>query len=645
MPSAPGCPAWIDRKVLSFDGVAIGGIQRRAREYFFNPTLFEDGGGFTVVCRYVAGGRRDVIALTASRDFRVPSQVAECVSHRLRRSNPHVRWYADPRWFPWDGRQFLSFNNGHSSRPNDIFVVEIDRAGVPVGGLFTAEKEDGRTPIEKNWGFFEHEAELFCVYSVQPLVILKCEVRETRLFCRMAYEHHWHSSPYERVFGVAHGGPAPIRIGDRFYYMIQGRKPGDSYREYFSGLLCFEARPPFRPLEFSSEPVLRLTPEEETLQPTRRLNPKVRTCLYPSGLVWEAPQGTVVLSYGINDFQSGVRRYDLDALRASLAPVKGIERLHVLADRSGVGPAVPQSAARRGVRTFYWRATRGSGHIGARLLAKARAAAGLPASWQGFRHGNVGDQVQELLVSRLFSAAPLYDAEHGPRLLGIGSIAHRAMAGDVIWGSGSKDRPVRLSRAQLETVDVRAVRGPVTLRYLKRCGFNVERVSLFFDPGALIAEVFGPELELLRKSVVSRGDIAFIPHYRDRDAFVRRYGAGGGRIVDVDATILNFCAEILSSLLVVSSSLHGIIFAEALGVPALMHRPLASEESAKYEDYYFGTGRFAYPIVETLADIKRVEPPPLPTVNALACLATLPSEADLSDRGILVATPEGQPSQ
>jgi pyruvyltransferase len=50
---------------------------------------------------------------------------------------------------------------------------------------------------------------------------------------------------------------------------------------------------------------------------------------------------------------------------------------------------------------------------------------------------------------------------------------------------------------------------------------------------------------------------------------------------------------ILEAELVLASSLHGIIVAEAFGIPARYVRLSSAEAEFKYRDYYEGTGRFA----------------------------------------------------
>ena len=62
---------------------------------------------------------------------------------------------------------------------------------------------------------------------------------------------------------------------------------------------------------------------------------------------------------------------------------------------------------------------------------------------------------------------------------------------------------------------------------------------------------------------------------------------------------------ILDSELVISTSLHGLVLADAYGIPARMLRITENEPLFKYQDYYEGTGRstfaFATSVEEALA--------------------------------------------
>ena len=63
-----------------------------------------------------------------------------------------------------------------------------------------------------------------------------------------------------------------------------------------------------------------------------------------------------------------------------------------------------------------------------------------------------------------------------------------------------------------------------------------------------------------------------------------------------------------SAELVISSSLHGIILAEAYGVPAIMLRDTPSKDITKYKDWYYSTGRKEFPIADSIDDALSMTP-------------------------------------
>jgi hypothetical protein len=617
----PTWPAWIDRRILSFDSFVRARELGARAHHFFNPTLLTYQGRTMGVCRSVdapqeqrfawfgakdrgteAAGSRDLLSFVLDDDYTVrPTNTL--LSAQLRSRNNTIAWHADPRLFTLRGRPFLTFNTGHSERPNRICVVELDDTGAPVSDILIAEREGHRGEVEKNWGFFDHDGRLYCVYSVHPLVIMSCEITKHRVVCTTAFEHHFPAGAYEGRFGVLHGGACPVRIGNSWYYAVHSKHPSDKERVYVGNILAFDANPPFKPQSLAHEPIFRLTADEEAAQPPRRLNPKLKSSFYPSGLAVNASDGTVIAAYGINDFKCGVRRYRTTALLSASAPVPSIEHLHF-------SNSVPR------LRTYYWSASQER------------------PERRGFRFGNVGDQLQELVVCSLFQAAPECDTARGSRLLAVGSIAHRVLPGDIIWGSGFKEEPTRLTPTERATVDVRAVRGPLTLDYLRRQGIDVRGVQHFFDPALLLTSMLAERISALRTGDRRRTPVLFIPHYKDYKAFISTYASRGHEVATVNASVLDFCASILNADLVVSSSLHGIIFAEALGIPALMHEP-SGEPLQKYHDYYLGTDRRVFPVVRHYRDITRRSPPPLPRIDTEMWLSSRPQQSELMDRGVL----------
>lgn len=207
----------------------------------------------------------------------------------------------------------------------------------------------------------------------------------------------------------------------------------------------------------------------------------------------------------------------------------------------------------------------------------------------GPRVGNFGDLLgplvaRHVLETRLPAGAR---APHPGRLLTVGSILHFAHDGDVVWGTGVNGKvPDDAFRAT--GVDVRAVRGPLTARWLEqRLGVDVPAV--YGDPGLLVREL-APHLV----GVEPRHARAVVPNLHDSP----RYRAHP-EYVDPRATPLAVVERIARSEVVLTSSLHGLVVAEAMGVPAALLRA-GAEPPFKYDDYVRGTGREPLPVFDDL---------------------------------------------
>ena len=201
---------------------------------------------------------------------------------------------------------------------------------------------------------------------------------------------------------------------------------------------------------------------------------------------------------------------------------------------------------------------------------------------------NFGDLLGPLVVRELLRRSgrehPVTDA----RLLSIGSVLHFARDGDVVWGSGVNGKtlaaPVTATR-----LDVRAVRGPRTRAVLARHGIDAPEV--YGDPGLLVGELWP------RESFGGRpAGVTVLPNLHDVPAYRRHPG-----FLDPRTPVRRVLARIAASSLVVGSSLHGIVVAESLGVPARLVLPRA-EPLFKYEDHYLGSGRDGFTPAATVAE-------------------------------------------
>ncbi len=82
-----------------------------------------------------------------------------------------------------------------------------------------------------------------------------------------------------------------------------------------------------------------------------------------------------------------------------------------------------------------------------------------------------------------------------------------------------------------------------------------------------------------------RHEVTVVPNLHDLERMRFRRGVQSPK-----AALDTVLRRIAQSRLVVGSSLHGIVIAESLGIPARLVRP-ARESPIKYDDYYAATGR------------------------------------------------------
>ncbi|KRG46392.1 polysaccharide biosynthesis protein GumL [Stenotrophomonas panacihumi] len=197
---------------------------------------------------------------------------------------------------------------------------------------------------------------------------------------------------------------------------------------------------------------------------------------------------------------------------------------------------------------------------------------------------NMGDQLSQVIVARTLGLRDLElidKPSNGQRLFAIGSVLHFARTGDTVWGSGINGK-IAAGAHQFGMLDVRAVRGPRTRQTLLDRGIPVPEV--YGDPGLLMPLFFPPEL----LGGGTPREVVVVPHFNEPPEKYREFA---GQLVAPDCPPVTFMRRLLGAGLVVSSSLHGLILAEAYGIPAVYLDWGNGEDRFKYDDYYRGTGR------------------------------------------------------
>lgn len=180
---------------------------------------------------------------------------------------------------------------------------------------------------------------------------------------------------------------------------------------------------------------------------------------------------------------------------------------------------------------------------------------------------NFGDELGPHILTRLGYDVDRVDSIADADLLACGSLletaAVEARPGTIIWGSGlMHGRTVDVS-----ALDVRAVRGNLTASAL---GISVPTC----DPASLVP--------LLYKRPPPRYGVGVVRHYVDRRTY-----PWADIVIDASDPVDEVIAAVGSCNRIASSSLHGLIVADAWSIPAmrLHHRDVAGG-NFKWADWF-----------------------------------------------------------
>lgn len=176
--------------------------------------------------------------------------------------------------------------------------------------------------------------------------------------------------------------------------------------------------------------------------------------------------------------------------------------------------------------------------------------------WDKIR--NCGDAVTSYILRDVMGHVPVRGNRNEPHLLATGSIFFMASPNAYIWGSGVLHPSDKLK--EVDVTKVRAVRGYRTLEALRRFHPTMPDVPLG-DPGVLVSGLL-PYLD-----TTPRYRVAVVPHHRQADRPVFAGASQDVCHVDMRDNSLRPLELIAQSELVVSQSLHGLVFAAALNKP------------------------------------------------------------------------------
>jgi len=189
------------------------------------------------------------------------------------------------------------------------------------------------------------------------------------------------------------------------------------------------------------------------------------------------------------------------------------------------------------------------------------------------------------------------------KIIGVGSSMAYTKPKDYVWGTGLISR----IGAGYIPKKVYAVRGPITRDLLLIEGWDVP--EKYGDPALLFPKIYNPKIEKKFK-------YGLIPHYVDYEnpeslKIINNLENQGIKIINITSGIYEFIDELLECEYIMSSSLHGLIAADAYGIPnyRVKEFSLILGGDFKYLDYYSSVKREHYTPLQLKLDttIKDIE--------------------------------------
>ncbi len=177
-------------------------------------------------------------------------------------------------------------------------------------------------------------------------------------------------------------------------------------------------------------------------------------------------------------------------------------------------------------------------------------------------YNNFGDKLSPVIIKKITGIKPkrITPDRKTPYVLAIGSILQAySLDKATVWGTGAmwEDRGLKGNPD-----DVRAVRGPLTRKLMLKHGIDCP--ELYGDPGLLLPLYY-------KGSTRKRWKLGIVPHLVDleHEWVIKKSGVPWIKIISLRGKIESVINQITACENIMSSSLHGLVTADAYKIPSL----------------------------------------------------------------------------
>lgn len=189
---------------------------------------------------------------------------------------------------------------------------------------------------------------------------------------------------------------------------------------------------------------------------------------------------------------------------------------------------------------------------------------------------NFGDTLTPVILRHLGYQLERVDRGEHRKVLAVGSVMNALRPGDTVWGTGVQhDR-----RYKADGATFLAVRGPLT----RSCIDGATVPQVYGDPALLLPEVYDPDVTVTHR-------VGILPHFVDATPARARYP--DALYIDALSGWRRIVEQIKSCERLITTSLHGVIVADAYGIPCTWHASYTDalvSTNLKFQDHFLGTG-------------------------------------------------------
>lgn len=183
--------------------------------------------------------------------------------------------------------------------------------------------------------------------------------------------------------------------------------------------------------------------------------------------------------------------------------------------------------------------------------------------WDG--KPNFGDLIGPYLISKITNKPVLnITKECDSGFMTVGSILQLIDRKNmVVWGSGFIQNPTEevINNIKRFSPEILSVRGKKTVEYLVEANISIPENIVYGDPALILPLFYEPLLKGPKK-------IGVCPHFMHKSNFLAEIVQDDFiKIIDVQTDVESAVDAISSSSVCISTSLHGLIIAQAYGIP------------------------------------------------------------------------------